>query len=66
MLSELVNERGVDVVLDVVGGDDVLHLWRSLSRAGRFATGGAIAGPMTDSSSTNTTVAAIEILLNYG
>lgn len=46
VLSSLVNERGVDVVLDVAGGDDVLHLWRSLSRAGRFATGGAIAGPM--------------------
>ncbi|CAN7353091.1 zinc-binding dehydrogenase [Variovorax sp. LjRoot178] len=45
-LGALVSERGVDVVLDVAGGDDVLHLWRSLSRAGRFATGGAIAGPM--------------------
>lgn len=45
-LGKLVQERGVDVVLDVAGGDDILHLWRSLARAGRFATGGAIAGPM--------------------
>ena len=45
-LAALAGERGVNVVLDVVGGDDVLHLWRSLARAGRFATGGAIAGPM--------------------
>jgi NADPH:quinone reductase-like Zn-dependent oxidoreductase len=45
-IAALTGERGVDVALDVVGGDDVLHLWRSLTRAGRFATGGAIAGPM--------------------
>jgi NADPH:quinone reductase-like Zn-dependent oxidoreductase len=45
-IAALTGERGVDVALDVVGGDDVLHLWRSLARAGRFATGGAIAGPM--------------------
>jgi len=45
-LESMVHERGVDVVMDVVGGTDVVHLWRSLARAGRFATGGAIAGPM--------------------
>ncbi len=45
-IAALTGERGVDVVLDVVGGDDVLHLWRALARGGAYATGGAIAGPM--------------------
>lgn len=46
-LLRVVGERGADVVLDVVGGDTVRHLWMTLDRAGRFATAGAIAGPIS-------------------
>ncbi len=36
--------RGVDVVLDVVGGELTKVLWHSLDRAGRYVTSGAIGG----------------------
>jgi len=39
-------EQSVDVVLDTVGGDGVQGLLELLRRGGRFATCGAIAGPI--------------------
>ena len=45
-VAALVLDRGVDVVLDVTGGDNVLQMWRCLCRAGRYVTAGAIAGPI--------------------
>lgn len=44
-LSALLGDRGANVILDVVGTDDVATLWSLLARGGRYATGGAIAGP---------------------
>jgi NADPH:quinone reductase-like Zn-dependent oxidoreductase len=46
-VSRLVGERGVDVVADVVGGGMFGSLLEMLRRGGRYATSGAIAGPMT-------------------
>ncbi|SHK50876.1 MAG: alcohol dehydrogenase [Paraburkholderia sp.] len=45
---ELVGERTVDVVADVVGGENTVELLRVLKRGGRFTTGGAIAGAMVE------------------
>ncbi len=47
-VHELVGERAVDVVCDVVGGPILIDLLRVLRRGGRFATGGAIAGPVAE------------------
>jgi NADPH:quinone reductase-like Zn-dependent oxidoreductase len=46
-LAGAVGERGIDVVLDVVGGDLTQHLWHVLARSGRYSTAGAIGGPKT-------------------
>lgn len=45
-VEELVGPRGVDVVADVVGGPNFSNLLKMLSRGGRYATAGAIAGPV--------------------
>jgi NADPH:quinone reductase-like Zn-dependent oxidoreductase len=45
-LAQKVGARGADVVLDVVGGTLTRSLWQLLDRAGRFATSGAIGGPV--------------------
>lgn len=37
-----------DVVVDVVGGSDVAAWWRALRRGGRYATSGAVAGPVVE------------------
>jgi NADPH:quinone reductase-like Zn-dependent oxidoreductase len=43
----LIGHRGADVAVDVVGGPMFDPLLKLLSRGGRYATAGAIAGPMT-------------------
>ncbi|MBA8910543.1 alcohol dehydrogenase family protein [Aminobacter ciceronei] len=44
-IEKLVGWRGLDAVADVTGGSPVLHMLRSLRRAGRYVSAGAIAGP---------------------
>lgn len=47
--SDLVTELGessIDVVIDNVAGDDMGQLLKILARGGRYASSGAIAGPM--------------------
>ncbi|MET3792507.1 alcohol dehydrogenase family protein [Aquamicrobium terrae] len=44
-IEHLVGWRGLDAVADVTGGAPVLHMLRSLRRAGRYVSAGAIAGP---------------------
>jgi NADPH:quinone reductase-like Zn-dependent oxidoreductase len=46
-VEQLVGEQGVDVVADVVGGDLFRPVLKVLRRAGRYATAGAIGGPVT-------------------
>lgn len=46
-LEAVVGVRGAQVAVDVVGGDMFLPLLKILSRAGRYATAGAIGGPIT-------------------
>lgn len=41
-------KMSVDVVLDVVGGPSFVELLEVLKRGGRYATAGAIAGPMVE------------------
>jgi NADPH:quinone reductase-like Zn-dependent oxidoreductase len=43
----LIGHRGADVAVDVVGGSMFDPLMKLLARAGRYATAGAIAGPVT-------------------
>jgi len=45
-LLEAVGENTIDVVIDVVGGDDWPDLLQVLKPRGRYAVSGAIAGPM--------------------
>ncbi|PTB19043.1 alcohol dehydrogenase [Trinickia symbiotica] len=47
-VEKIVGSRGVDVVADVVGGDSITGLLRVLKRGGRYSTGGAIAGPISE------------------
>ncbi|MFJ5695564.1 alcohol dehydrogenase family protein [Arthrobacter sp. NPDC093125] len=46
-VEHLIGERGAHVAADVVGGDMFGVLMKLLSRAGRYTTAGAIAGPTT-------------------
>ncbi|MEB3370538.1 alcohol dehydrogenase family protein [Saccharopolyspora mangrovi] len=46
-VEELVGERGVDVVADVVGGAMFDTVLKMLRRGGRYTTAGAIGGPTT-------------------
>lgn len=46
-LVDVLGENSVDVVIDVVGGDDWPNLLRILRQGGKYAIAGAIAGPMT-------------------
>lgn len=46
-ISDLIGDRGADVVVDVVGGDMFKDLLGMLRRGGRYATAGAIGGPLT-------------------
>jgi NADPH:quinone reductase-like Zn-dependent oxidoreductase len=45
-ISAIVGENAVNVVADVVGGPIFGHLIKMLCRGGRYATAGAIAGPV--------------------
>lgn len=45
-VEQLVGERGVDVVADVVGGSLFSPVLKVLRRGGRYTTSGAIGGPM--------------------
>jgi NADPH:quinone reductase-like Zn-dependent oxidoreductase len=45
-VTELVGAQGVDVVADVVGGDQFIDMLRVLRRGGRYVSAGAIAGPV--------------------
>ena len=45
-LLEAVGENTIDVVIDVVGGEDWSDLLEVLKPRGRYAVSGAIAGPM--------------------
>lgn len=47
-LVSLLGENSVDVVVDVVGGDDWPDLLRVLRLGGRYAIAGAIAGPIAE------------------
>lgn len=47
-LVSILGENSVDVVLDVVGGEQWSDFLRILRRGGRYATAGAIAGPMAE------------------
>src|SRR5690606_15507710 len=44
---EVLGQRSVDVVLDVVGGDGVSDLLTTLKLGGRYVVAGAIGGPLT-------------------
>lgn len=44
-VESLVGRRGIDAVADVTGGPALTQMLRSLRRAGRYVTAGAIAGP---------------------
>lgn len=44
---EVLGQRSVDVVLDVVGGDGVSNLLTTLKLGGRYVVAGAIGGPLT-------------------
>jgi len=46
-VERLIGPRGADVVVDVVGGPMFDLLLKLLRRGGRYATAGAIAGPVT-------------------
>ncbi|BCH29901.1 alcohol dehydrogenase [Mesorhizobium sp. L-8-10] len=46
-LSEILSDRSIDVVLDVVGGEMFSSLFDVLKRGGRLVTAGAIAGYAT-------------------
>lgn len=46
--TEILGERSIDVVLDVVGGSGVNELLNTLRLGGRYALAGAIAGPLTE------------------
>ena len=45
-VRELVGSEGVDVVADVVGGEQFIDMLRVLRRGGRYVSAGAIAGPV--------------------
>lgn len=45
---EILGDRSVDVVLDVVGGNGVADLLTALKLGGRYAVAGAIGGPLTE------------------
>ncbi len=45
-LVDAVGESSVDVAIDNVAGDDFGHVIRTLARGGRYASSGAIAGPI--------------------
>lgn len=47
-LLSVLGENAVDVVVDVVGGDDWPNLLRVLRLGGRYAIAGAIAGPIAE------------------
>jgi len=47
-LVSILGENSVDVVVDVVGGDDWPNLLRVLRLGGRYAIAGAIAGPIAE------------------
>ncbi len=47
-LVQRVGEESVDVVIDVVGGDQFGQLLKILKRRGRYAAAGAIAGPIVE------------------
>lgn len=47
-LVSVLGENSVDVVLDVVGGEQWPDFLRVLRRGGRYATAGAIAGPLAE------------------
>lgn len=47
-LVSVLGENSVDVVVDVVGGDDWPNLLRVLRLGGRYAIAGAIAGPIAE------------------
>jgi NADPH:quinone reductase-like Zn-dependent oxidoreductase len=46
-VAEVIGERGADVVIDVVGGTMFESLLLMLRRGGRYATAGAIGGPVS-------------------
>lgn len=46
-VAALIGERGADVVIDVVGGDMFESLLLMLRRGGRYASAGAIGGPIS-------------------
>ncbi|WP_373503720.1 alcohol dehydrogenase family protein [Aestuariivirga sp.] len=45
-LLDVLGERTIDAVIDVVGGEGFPSLLKVLKRGGRYATSGAIAGPV--------------------
>lgn len=47
-LVAILGENSVDVVVDVVGGEDWPNLLRVLRQGGRYAIAGAIAGPIAE------------------
>ena len=47
-LVAILGENSVDVVIDVVGGEDWPNLLRVLRQGGRYAIAGAIAGPIAE------------------
>ncbi|MCY1431677.1 Crotonyl-CoA reductase [compost metagenome] len=47
-LVSILGENSVDVVIDVVGGEDWPNLLRILRQGGRYAIAGAIAGPIAE------------------
>jgi NADPH:quinone reductase-like Zn-dependent oxidoreductase len=46
-VADVIGERGADVVIDVVGGSMFESLLLMLRRGGRYATAGAIGGPVS-------------------
>jgi NADPH:quinone reductase-like Zn-dependent oxidoreductase len=47
-LAALLGEASIDVVIDVAGGAQFPRLLNILKRRGRYATAGAIAGPLVE------------------
>ena len=47
-MRDAIGQEKVDVVADVVGGDQFPALLEALNRGGRYVCSGAIAGPIVD------------------